>query len=153
MGASVTISHAILTIIAITLAASLAIVVLSELNTILNTMTIFVKHRSDSLRIQIAITNAYYDSSNSEFHIFIKNIGDIPYSDLEDIDVYLGSATGPLDFYNITLDNITEYGGVDGVLAPGETIEIVVKVTKTYEPPYEVKVVLSNGVSETRIFS
>lgn len=153
MGVSTTISHALLTIVAITLAVSLAIAVLSQLSTILNTMSVSVKHRSDSLRTIITITNAYYDATNSEFHIFIKNIGDIPYSDLDNIDVYIGSADGALDLYNISTSNITEYDNIDGVLAPGETIEIVIKTSKSYETPYEVKIVLSNGVSETYIFS
>ena len=153
MGVSTTISHALLTIVAITLAVSLAIAVLSQLSTILNTMSVSVKHRSDSLRTIITITNAYYDSVNSEFHIFVKNIGDIPYSDLENIDVYIGSADGALDLYNVSTNNITEYDVVDGVLTPGETIEIVIRASKTYESPYEVKVVFSNGVSETYIFS
>lgn len=153
MGVSVTISHALLTIVAITLAVSLAIAVLSQLSIVLNTMSISVKQRSDSLRTLIAITNAYYDSANSKFHIFVKNIGDIPYSDLENIDVYIGSAGGALDFYNISTNNITEYDIVDGVWNPGETIEIVIEPTKTYDPPYEVKIVLSNGVSETYVFS
>jgi len=153
MGVSVTISHALLTIVAITLAVSLAIAVLSQLSIVLNTISISVKQRSDSLRTIIAITNAYYDSANSKFHIFAKNIGDIPYSDLENIDVYIGSAGGALDFYNISTNNITEYNVADGVWSPGETIEIVIETTKTYDPPYEVKIVLSNGVSETYVFS
>ena len=153
MGVSTTISHALLTIVAISLAVSLAIAVLSQLSTILNTMSVSVRHRSSSLRTLITITNAYFDSTNSEFHIFVKNIGDIPYSDLENVDVYIGSAGGALDLYNISTNNITEYNIVDGVLAPGETIEIIIKTSKTYTSPYEVKVVLSNGVSESYIFS
>jgi len=116
-------------------------------------MSVSVRHRSSSLRTLITITNAYFDSTNSEFHIFVKNIGDIPYSDLENVDVYIGSAGGALDLYNISTNNITEYNIVDGVLAPGETIEIIIKTSKTYTSPYEVKVVLSNGVSESYIFS
>ncbi|NPA98145.1 MAG: flagellin, partial [Crenarchaeota archaeon] len=107
---STTISQALLTIVAISLAVALAVAVMSQLSNILNSISIAVNHRSEALRMVITITNAYYDPVSHNFHIFVKNTGDVPYSDLDNIDVYLGNATGALDYYNISTANITEYG-------------------------------------------
>lgn len=153
MGVSTTISHALLTIVAISLAVTLAIAVMSQLSNILNTMSISINHRSEALRTVITVTNAYYDPSTSTFHIFLKNIGDTPYSDFDNIDVYLGSASGELVYFNISSQNITEYGKKDNIWTPGETIEIDIYTSQTFTPPYEVKIVLSNGVSAEYVFS
>ncbi len=149
---STTISQALLTIVAISLAVALAVAVMSQLSNILNSMSIAVNHRSEALRMVITVTNAYYDPVSHTFHIFVKNTGDVPYSDLNNIDVYLGNASGVLDYYNISTANITEYGPEPGVWVPGETIEITINTTTAYSPPYEVKIVLSNGVSTTYVF-
>ncbi len=152
MGVSTTISHALITIVAISLAVTLAIAVMSQLSNILNTMSISINHRSEALRTVITVTDAYYDSGTSTFHIYLKNIGDAPYSDLDNIDVYLGSASGNLMYFNISSQNITEYEKSDGVWSPGETIEITMYTDQSFTPPYEVKIVLSNGVSAEYVF-
>lgn len=155
MGVSTTLSHALLTIVAISLAVTLAITVMSQLSNVLNTMSTSINYRSEALRTVITVTNAYYDSTSSKFHIFLKNIGDIPYSDFDNIDVYLSSVSGNLVYFNISSQNITEYERKDNIWTPGETIEIIIdasQTSQTFTPPYIVKIVLSNGVSTEHVF-
>jgi len=154
MGESTTITHAILTIVAVVLASVFAVTVMSQLNTLLNSINIVVKNRSDVLRLGVTITYSYYNGTHVV--LFIKNTGDTPYSKLDNIDVFLKSG-GVVDYYstsNADTVSIVEYGNANNVLEPSETVQIAINVAgKAYTLPIEVRVVLVNGYTATSVIT
>jgi Archaebacterial flagellin. len=149
MGESTTITHAILTIVAVLMASVFAAAVLSQLNNVINYLSITIKNRSDTYRMSITIVHALYDTGNKTIYIYLKNTGEAPYSDLANIDVFVKDYTGKVDYYRTgsTEVEIVEYGAVGDVLEKGETVLIKITASTAYTTPLEVKVVLSNGFS------
>ncbi|MEM0059949.1 MAG: flagellin [Desulfurococcaceae archaeon] len=149
MGESTTITHAILTIVAILMASVFATAVLSQLNNVINSLSITLKNRSDTYRMSITIIHALYDRNQGLIYIYVKNTGEVPYSDLDNIDVFISDYSGSTDYYKPGAENITEYGSIQGVFEKGETILILIQARRTYTPPLEIKLVLSNGYKAT----
>ncbi|MET1160492.1 MAG: flagellin [Thermoprotei archaeon] len=160
MGVSTTITHGLLTIAAIIMASLFVIAVISQLNNLVNSLTISIKSRSDSYRINVNIIYAYYDESSNKIGIFLKNTGDLPYSSLNNtIDIFVKDYEGSIDYYNLKNEisagraNITEYNRQDNILEPGETVYIELTVNKTYVKPLEITVVLATGYKTSYVTS
>jgi flagellar protein FlaG len=155
MGESTTITHAILTIVAVLMASVFAAAVLSQLNNVINYLSITIKNRSDTYRMSMTIVHALYDAGTNTVYIYLKNTGEVPYNDLANIDVFVRDYAGKVDYYktNSTKVEIVEYGVVNGVLEKGETVLLKITASTAYTTPLEVKVVLSNGYSAMYIIS
>lgn len=153
MGESATITHAILTIVAILMASVFATAVLSQLNNIINSLSITMKNRSDTYRMSITVVHASYDRNQGVIYIYVKNTGEVPYSDLDNIDLFVSDYAGATDYYKPRSENTTEYGDIRGVFEKGETVLIQIQAVRTYTPPLEIKLVLSNGYKATYTIS
>ncbi|MEL9908606.1 MAG: flagellin [Desulfurococcus sp.] len=154
MGESTTITHALLTIVAVLMASIFAAAVIGQLNSVINTISISIKNKSDTYRMSIAIIYAYYDASINNVTIFVKNTGDVPYSKLDNIDIFITDYNGVIDYYssgNQTRVTLTELGSLNNVLEPGETLRIDISVSRSYVSPIEIRIVLVNGYSTTYV--
>jgi len=158
MGVSTTITHAILTIAAIIMASLFVVGVISQLNTVLNTINIVIKTRSDTYRTSISIIYAYYDSNQGKIYIYIKNTGELSYSELnKSIDIFIIDANNVVNYYNLYQElqsggaTIIEYGEKDNILKPRETAEIILLAKRTYTKPIEIKITLSNGYTTSYV--
>ncbi|MEM4749108.1 MAG: flagellin, partial [Thermosphaera sp.] len=80
MGESTTITHAILTIVAILMASLFAAAVIGQLNSVLNVISISMKSKSDSYRLSITIVHASIDKETGIIYLYAKNTGDVSYS-------------------------------------------------------------------------
>ncbi len=158
MGVSTTITHAILTIAAVIMASLFVVGVISQLNTVMNTINIAIKTRADTYRTSISIIYAYYDDSQNKIYIYIKNTGELSYSDLnKSIDIFIVDANNTVDYYNLYSElragnaNLTEYDKQDNILKPRETAEIVLLAKKTYAKPIEIRITFSNGYTTSYV--
>ncbi|MEM0378259.1 MAG: flagellin [Thermosphaera sp.] len=152
MGESTTITHAILTIVAILMASLFAAAVIGQLNSVLNVISISMKSKSDSYRLSITIVHASIDKETGIIYLYAKNTGDVSYSDLVNIDFIITDSDGKTLYYSTRQTSpesveITEYGSQQGVFEKGETVLFKIKIETAYKLPLEVKMVLSNGYS------
>jgi flagellar protein FlaG len=158
MGVSTTLTHAILTIAAVIMASLFVIGIIGQLNTVMNTINIAIKTRSDTYRTSISIIYAYYDDTNNKIYIYIKNTGEIPYSGLnKSIDIFIVDANNVVDYYNLHSEllvgnaTLTEYDAQDNILKPRETAEIILSAKKIYAKPLEIKLTFSNGYTASYV--
>jgi flagellar protein FlaG len=151
MGESTTITHAVLTIAAILMASLFVTVVIGQLNSTLNSISITMKTRSDLYRLSVAIVHASLDKQTNTIYVYAKNTGDVAYSDLGNVDFIVTDYNGRTFYLSTRLGNVTvkEYGSQPGVFEKGETVLFELALSGTYTSPLEVKLVLSNGYSTT----
>jgi len=149
MGESTTITHAMLTIAAILMASLFVTVIIGQLNSFLNSVTISMKTRSDLYRLSVAIVHASLDRQSNVIYVYAKNTGDVVYSDLNNVDFIVTDNNGKTFYFSTRLNNVTvvEYGPQGGVFERGETVLFKITLSGDYAPPLEVKIVLSNGYS------
>ncbi len=158
MGESTTITHALLTIVAISIAASFALVVMSRTSLLSSTISQMVYSKSQEMRIQITVTYMYNNSS-TEYIVFAKNIGSSSLTGFDLVDIYFGTFGGELKLYTYNQSggaghwNATEYGSTPGVWEKGETIEIHIYTSQPVDPPYHVKIVLPFGTGAEEVFT
>ncbi|MEB3774807.1 MAG: flagellin [Desulfurococcales archaeon] len=151
MGESTAIAHAVFIIVSVMMASVLAFVVLSKLGYMQSVFSQAITEKTNALGIRIMIVNAY--KSGGTIYIYAKNVGTIPYSDLSNIDLYVGDLDGALDYYKYSSSGgtgtftIEEMGNSDGIWSPGETFKFTVNSIRTYGDLIRVKIVLSNGVT------
>ncbi|MEM1843637.1 MAG: flagellin [Desulfurococcaceae archaeon] len=154
MGESTTITHALLTIVAVILASLFAVTIMGQLNYLANSISIAVKNRSDSFRLGVSIIYAYYNGSHVV--LFLKNTGDLPYTRLDSIDIFVKDYANAVDYYSTGNPNVVlvEYGTGKNVLEPSETVEVCIDVSgKSYVRPIEVRLVLVNGYTTTYVIT
>ena len=158
MGESTTITHALLTIVAISLAATFATVVITRVSMVSNTLSQVLGEKVELLKTSIVIAYVY-NASQTEYVIYAKNVGQTRISVISDIDVYFSSADQPLVLYTYNESggaghwNYTELGSSDGIWQPGETIEIHVFTSAEVPPPYRVKLVLPTGYTVEEVIA
>ncbi|MGB9827578.1 MAG: flagellin [Thermosphaera sp.] len=149
MGESTTITHAILTIVAVLMASLFAAVVIGQINTVLNVISNSIKSKSDSYRLSVTIIHGSLDRQASTLYLYAKNTGDVVYSDLGNIDFIVTDYSGKTFYFSTrggTVE-VVEYGMQNGVFEKGETVLFQITLPGSYTPPLEVKMVLSNGYS------
>ncbi|MEM3927228.1 MAG: flagellin [Desulfurococcaceae archaeon] len=154
MGESTTITHALLTIVAVILASLFAVAVMGQLNSLVNSISVAIKSRSDTFRLSVNIIYAYYNGTH--VMIYVKNTGDLPYSKLDGIDIFIKDYNGKVDHYMTGTSDveIVEYGVRNNVLEPSETIGLVINTNgRQYILPIEIRLILVNGYSTTYIVS
>ncbi len=154
MGASTTITHAILMIAAVIIASIFAFTVILKTSTLTSSISQIIFSEQSAFKTQLTITDIEYSSSKGCFEIYVKNTGysDITEDLIEKMDVYLGGEGDGLDLYvyssTPTLGqwNYTETLYNDNSWNVGETIIIHAYNSTEIKPPYHVKIVLPNGV-------
>ncbi len=153
MGESTAVAHAVFIVVSVVMASVLALVVLGKLSYVQSLFSQIVMEKTNALGIKLLVVNAYRDEVNNTIYIYVKNVGNMPYTSVSDIDIYIGNYTGSLDYYkynetrsNPGTFNITELYEQDNVWSPGETIKFNLNPAKNYESLIRVKVVLTNGV-------
>ncbi|WP_448578551.1 flagellin [Thermosphaera sp.] len=149
MGESATITHAILTIVAVLMASLFAAVVIGQINTVLNVISTSIKTKSDSYRLSVTIIHASLDKQANTIYLYAKNTGDVVYSDLENIDFIVTDYAGKTFYFSTRngIVQVVEYGTQDRVFEKGETVLFQITLPEYYTPPLEVKMVLSSGYS------
>ena len=154
MGESTAIAHAVFIIVSVMMASVLALVVLGKLGYMESVFSQAVQEKSAAVGIRLLVVNAYKDSQTGIIYVYVKNVGTMPFSYLNGIDVYLGNYTGALDYYKYNVSastagtfNITELGSADGTWSPGETFRFNINPSASYGDLVRVKVVLPNGVT------
>jgi archaellum component FlaG (FlaF/FlaG flagellin family) len=153
VGESTAIAHAVFIIVSVMMASVLALVVLGKLSYMESVFSQAVREKSAAVGIRLLIVNAYRDSQTGMIYVYVKNVGTLPFSYLNGIDVYIGNYTGVLDYYKYNTSasspgtfNITELGSEDGSWAPGETLRFNINPSATYGDVVRVRIVLPNGV-------
>ncbi|MEB3760679.1 MAG: flagellin [Desulfurococcales archaeon] len=152
MGESTAVAHAVFIVVSVVMASVLSLVVLGKLSYVQSLFSQMVTEKTNALGVRLMIVNAYRDTVNNTIYIYVKNIGTMPFSEIQEIDIYVGNYTQSLDYYkyNATATpgtfNITELYKQDNVWSPGETLRFNVNPTKDYASVVRIKVVLPNGV-------
>jgi flagellar protein FlaG len=161
LGASTTITHAILTIAAVVLAASFAFTIILKTTSLTSSISQLIFSEENSFETKIAITYVTYSPSKECFQIYVKNIGynDISPDAIKLMDVYLGSYYGPLQLYPYNSSaspgywNYTKTDSTTPSWGTGETIVLNLYNNTLVSPPYHVKVVLPSGVGDEYVSS
>lgn len=157
MGESTVIAHALLTIVAITMASIFAGVVIFGSYDIGNAIQGMYKSLADRMRTEVVIAYISFNSANNTYSIYVKNVGPSPISSLDAINVFLGPEGGTLDFY--TYDPAgsqgswyyVEHGQANGVWESGEMLEIVVVSGQSYGNVVRVVIVLPTGAKVAHV--
>ncbi len=158
MGESTVLAHAILTIVAMSLAATFATALIFRTYDVNNVFSELISVKTVNIRTEIVVS--YIDesvvnttsTSYYKYSIFMKNVGRENIIGLENADLYLGTFRGELRLYTynstggIGYWNYTEYGDNDGVWEPGETIVVYAYSDYKIESPIEVRFALPSGV-------
>jgi len=157
LGESTALAHAVFIIVSVMMASMLAIFVFAKLGYLESVFSQSIQDKSAAVGIRLLIISAYNNTDNGTIDIFVKNIGTLPFNDLERMDVYIGNYTEALDYYTYSQNltpghyNYVEYSESDNVWSPGETIKIVVSPVKSYDDLIRVKIVLPNGASAEEV--
>ncbi len=157
MGESTTVAHALLTIVAITLATTFGVAMLGRLGYIQSAIADFFKIKTNMLRTNIRIITGFYNETEGMYVIYVKNVGavNIPLSELNKTDVYLGPYGGEIKLYyygNGTLGTWTASDvNKDGSWESGETLIIKVNTGARISESVYVKIVLPSGASDEAV--
>lgn len=159
MGESTVITHALLTIVAVTMASTLAGVVIFSLSDLGNSVSGLVRMGAERVKTEVLIAYISLDASNTPYtyDIYVKNVGSSRIADIGLMDVFLGSYGSALDYYQYSPQggsgtwNYTEVGDGDDVWDPGETLIIHVYTDTIYQSPVEAVIVTPQGVRASTV--
>ncbi|RLG75872.1 MAG: hypothetical protein DRO12_05000 [Thermoprotei archaeon] len=149
--ASASISTAIITVAGVIMASMLAIALLSQIGAVDSALRIASENVIEKMRTSIDIVQVA--QNGTYFVVYIKNVGsrDISHGELEKTDIYFGPECDRLYVYNTSGLWIWNYSetDVDGVWSSGETLIVrIYNGTNLGDPPYCIRIVLPNGVSD-----
>lgn len=157
MGESTTIAHALLTIVAITLATTFGVAMLGRLGYIQSAIADFFKVKTDMLRTSMRIISGFYNESEGLYVIYIKNVGtvDVPLSTMNKTDIYMGPYGGETKLYTYGNGSLgtwtaTDVDG-DDMWESGETLIVKVNTGGDLGSSVYVKIVLPSGASDEAV--
>ncbi|BAN90666.1 flagellin [Aeropyrum camini] len=151
MGESTVIAHALLTIVAVTMASLFAGIAIFSSYEIGNSLQSIYKSISDKMRTEVTLVYIVYDDAGNVYRIYLKNTGLTPMTNLERMEVFLGPYGGELDYYTYSTTggqgtwSYVEHGSQDGVWDVGELIEIVAYPPSAYANPVKLILVTPTG--------
>jgi len=155
LGETTVIAHALLTIVAVSLAATFSVVVLLRVYDLSSTLSEVLSLKTDSLRVQLIV--AYIEERAAgnvyEYNIYIKNVGSASVSSIERSDIYLGTYRGSLTLFQYNAQggpgywNYTEKGDGDGIWEKDETFIIHVYSSTQISSPIEFRMILPVGAT------
>ncbi|MEM3970957.1 MAG: hypothetical protein QW736_07030, partial [Fervidicoccaceae archaeon] len=153
MGESTTITHALLTIAAITIASIFAFVMLTKISALNSSISQIIYSNVNNMENSITIIDFYYNSSNQSFVVYVKNTGnaDISPGFASMTDIYLGTyGFGPILYTYSSTPSPGHWTYIklqpDISWKSGETIIMLIFNTTSISPPYSLKIVLPGGV-------
>jgi len=160
LGYSSVIVEAVFMIASVIAASVFATMLVGKMNEFHDIFALTVKSRIQSIKINIAITYATYDSSQGCFLIYAKNIGKKIIIALPSADLYFGTV-GSAKLYTYDRDGLFSPGewrfeeliDSDNYWSPGETIVFKIYNETAIDPPYYVKIVLPEGTYTEESFS
>ena len=161
MGESTVITHAMLTILAITITSIFAGIIITASYKAGNTISAVLNLDTQkvSTDVRLVYVSKEETSTGYLYKIYMKNVGSQPISSLDSMDVFLGNYTEALDYYryNSTASNgewnYTIIGDTNNVWDPKETLVVNVYSASNYGPLISVKVVLPTGGSVSKVES
>ncbi|BAA80906.1 hypothetical protein APE_1901 [Aeropyrum pernix K1] len=151
MGESTVIAHALLTIVAVTMASIFAGIAIFSSYEIGNSLQSIYKSISDKMRTEVTLVYIVYDEANNLYRVYLKNTGLTPMTNIENMEVFLGPYGGELDYYTYNTTggqgtwSYVEYGTQDGVWEVGELIELVLNPPSAYSNPVKLILVTPTG--------
>ncbi|RLG76103.1 MAG: hypothetical protein DRO12_04745 [Thermoprotei archaeon] len=153
---STSISTAIITVAGVIMASMLAIALLSQVGAVDSALKVVSKNVMERMKTSIDIVQVA--QNGTYFVVYVKNTGSrgISQSELEKTDIYFGQDCSRLYLYNTSGLWIWNYSetDVDGVWSPGETLIVrIYNGSSLGDPPYCIKIVLPNGVSDEDTFT
>jgi archaellum component FlaF (FlaF/FlaG flagellin family) len=161
MGFSVTLTHIIMVIASVCLASAFSAYAFYTGNVVQNELMQNVNDAKRMTSLQLDIVYATVDNSSSPAHfvIYAKNIGNLPFSEFNFLDVYVGEyCQAQLYTYNATADagsgkfNLTDANG-NGIWEPRETATLLVYPTGEINGvTFEARLVPSRGIGSSFLF-
>jgi archaellum component FlaG (FlaF/FlaG flagellin family) len=161
MGFSVTLTHIIMVIASVCLASAFSAYAFYTGNVVQNELMQNVGDAKRMTSVQLDIVYATVDNSTGSAHfvIYAKNVGNLPFSEFEYLDVYVGEySQAQLYTYSVAADvgsgkfNITDANS-NGVWEPRETATIWVYPTDTINGiTFEARLVPSRGIGSSYLF-
>ncbi len=161
MGFSVTLTHIIMVIASVCLASAFSAYAFYTGNVVQNQLMQNVSDAKRMTGLQLDIVYATVDNSSSPAHfvIYAKNIGNLPFSEFNFLDVYAGEyCQAQLYTYNTTADagsgkfNLTDANG-NGIWEPRETATLLVYPTGEINGvTFEARLVPSRGIGSSFLF-
>lgn len=153
-GISNIVIEALLIIAGITLAVIFSSTAMSKLSEFQSRFSVISSEVIQSASERLAYVYATYSPADGCFIIYVKNVGSYPVYSLERGSLIFGSVgsgtyvhhSGSAT-YGCGCWNYVEYGVVNGVLDPSETMAIKVYNATAVIPPYYFKFVTSKGTS------
>jgi len=153
LGESTTITHALLTIAAVTIASIFAFVMLTKISALNSSISQMIYSNVNSMESSITIIDFYYSPLNQSFVVFVKNTGsmDISPTFANMTDVYLGTYGQGLTLFTYSTSQSPGHWSyaktqTDSSWKAGETIVIYIYNTTSVSPPYQVKIVMPSGL-------
>jgi len=158
VGFSVTISEIVIVIAAVILASSFSAYAIYTGNLLQNNIMQAVDNARRRMNVRVEIVYATISGGEvKHFVIYAKNTGNLPISNFDSIDLYVGEyLKAELYRYNssggVGCFNMTDSDG-DGVWRPGETA-VLRAYNRTSIPAsvYEAKIYVSNGIGSSYLF-
>jgi archaellum component FlaF (FlaF/FlaG flagellin family) len=161
MGFSVTLTHIIMVIASVCLASAFSSYAFYTGNVVQNELMQNVNDAKRMTSLQLDIVYATVDNSTSPAHfvIYAKNVGNLPFSEFEFLDIYVGEyCQAQLYTYNATAEagsgkfNFTDANG-NGVWEPRETVTIsVYPASEINGVTFEARLVPSRGIGSSFLF-
>ncbi|MCE4604834.1 MAG: flagellin [Aeropyrum sp.] len=151
MGESTVIAHALLTIVAITMASVFAGVVIFGSYDIGNSIQALYNSMADRMRTDIVIAYISFDPATLTYYVYAKNTGSSPINSLDTTTIFFGPEGGVLDFYTYDPNGTTgtwyyvEHGTQNQVWEVGEVLEIVIVAGKDYGGVVKLVMVVPTG--------
>jgi len=158
LGLSVTLSEIVILTAALILASSFSAYAIYAGNLLQNNIAQAINDARQQMNVRVEIAYATIcGDGNKHFVIYAKNIGTLPISTFDSIDLYVGeylkaelyryNSSGGTGFFNLTDSDD------DGVWEPGETAILrVYNGTSIEASLYEVKIYISNGIGDDYLF-
>jgi len=148
------IAEALLIIVGVSLAATLASVVLSRVSVLQSRLVSISADAVQALSERLTYVYALYDEPNERFIIYIKNVGRYPVYPIEEFTVFFGD-TSHASYYVLSTNpspkcgcwSYEEYGTSNGVIEPGELVAFYVYNASVVRAPYYFKLVTARGSS------
>lgn len=158
-GVSNVIAEALLLLVGVSLAALLSSAIISRMSYFQSRFSAAVSEMSQAISERLAYVYGTYVQSERAFVVYLKNVGDHPVYEVDKSTILFGSR-GSLQYIpycsvqqSADCWKLTEFGVVNGVVDPAETVAIYIYNSTSLEPPYRFKLVTPRGSSVEAEFS
>jgi archaellum component FlaF (FlaF/FlaG flagellin family) len=161
MGFSVTLTHIIMVIASVCLASAFSAYAFYTGNVVQNELMQNVNDAKRLTGLQLDIVYATVDNSTSPAHfvVYAKNVGNLPFSEFDFLDIYAGEyCQAQLYTYNTTAQagsgkfNLTD-ANANGIWEPRETATLLVYPTSNITGvTFEARLVPSRGIGSSFLF-